>query len=204
MNHSDKLDQLLPALAQAVADMPDPKKNSRNPAFNNRFADLAEVLECASGPLAANGLLMTQTMGAIPAAVLVTTIWHVKTGQFLSSELPLVLEKNTSQAQGSSISYTRRYSIKALFGMVDVDDDGDAASGKPPSQPTRPAAASKPPPSPEPFDLAEEAVAAITAAKTVADLGTIRKRVDASGFTGEDAKRVAAAGKQRLSELKET
>ncbi|MCE4971882.1 ERF family protein, partial [Staphylococcus chromogenes] len=40
-------------------------------------------------------------------------------------------EKNTPQGAGSLISYLKRYSLSAIFGITsDQDDDGNAASGK--------------------------------------------------------------------------
>lgn len=40
-------------------------------------------------------------------------------------------EKNTPQGAGSLISYLKRYSLSAIFGITsDQDDDGNVASGK--------------------------------------------------------------------------
>ena len=128
---------ILPALAAAIAAMPDPKKNAKNEFHGNRYADLGQVLECVAGPLAANGLVLTQTVDALGEAcdVLTTTLWHAATGECIESRITLRPEKNTPQGLASAITYARRYAIKALFGMVDVDDDGNEASR--PTQPAR-------------------------------------------------------------------
>lgn len=40
------------------------------------------------------------------------------------------VEKNTAQSAGSALTYARRYSLSAAFGISsDVDDDGNADSG---------------------------------------------------------------------------
>ena len=135
---SDKKN-ILPALAAAIAAMPDPKKNAQNDHFKNRYADLGAVLECVFDPLAANGLVLTQTIDVIGegcADLLSTTLWHVASGECLESRVSLRPERNTPQGVASAITYARRYAIKAMFGMVDVDDDGNAAS-----QPRQPAKA---------------------------------------------------------------
>lgn len=212
--HSPTVEKLLPALAQAIAEMPDPKKNSANPAFRSKFADLGEVLDCAREPLARHGLLVTQTMANhVGQAVLVTTIWHAESGQFIASELPLVMDKPTAQGQGSAISYGRRYSLKALFGMVDVDDDGNAASNRPrPPEPAKAPEARSAPRSPtpatttpppkrsstyEPFTLAEEAIAAIAQAKDD-QRNVIVARMAGSKFSEGDLAFVRAAFTRRF------
>lgn len=131
---------LLQALHKAMAEMADPKKNATNPAFRNRYADLGAVLESIEGPLQRHGLILTQQIHAEGGAtMLVTTLWHAESGESMASSTPLQPEKNTAQGLGSAISYMRRYTIKALFCLSDVDDDGSEAS-----RPARPA--SKPGP----------------------------------------------------------
>lgn len=128
MNHSNSVQNLLPALAAAIAAMPDPKKNAKNDHFRNRYADLGSVLECCFDPLASNGLVLTQT---VSGQSLVTRLWHVASGEWMDSIFALQPEKPTPQGFASALTYARRYSIKALFGMVDTDDDGNVASGQP-------------------------------------------------------------------------
>ena len=76
--HSPTITALLPALAAAIADMPDPRKNAANPHFKNKYADLGEVMECIAGPLAANKLMVTQTMEG--DKILRTRLWHAVPG----------------------------------------------------------------------------------------------------------------------------
>ncbi len=149
--NSETVKELLPALSAAISDMRDPKKNAANPHFKNRFADLGEVLECIKGPLSDQGLVMTQHADG---DVLRTRVWHVKSGEWIESAVNLVMDKKTAQAQGSAITYARRYALKALFGMHDTDDDGQEAS-KPRKQQPKPA-----PKSVDAFESVEHAVAA--------------------------------------------
>lgn len=180
--------ELLNALLNARHAMPDPVKNAKNPHFKNKFADLGEVMECLEGPLHENRLVVTQTLGlreTVP--VLVTTVWHADSGQSLASEMPLNPAKNDPQGMGSAITYARRYALKAMFGMVDVDDDGEAGS--------RPAPAQKPKDTvpAEVYETYNEAMQAIDKANTPADLQRVGVSIGASNFQGEEQKGLKGA-----------
>lgn len=199
--HSEQVTDLLPALAAAIADMPDPRKNASNPHFRNRFADLGEVMECIAGPLHAHGLVVTQTLAG--ENVLVTRVWHAKSGQWIESRLPLLLVKADPQGQGSAITYARRYALKALFGMVDADDDGNKASERP-----KPAHASppptqraEPPRGPAPYDDPRDAADAIAKITTREGLRAIASRISASSFSDEEVTVLRAlAAKKKFAE----
>lgn len=183
---------LLAALAAAKAEMPDPKKNAANPHFKNKFADLGQVMDCIETPLANHGLIVTQTLADPAPGVLVTTLWHVESGQHLTSSLPLLPVKSDPQAQGSAITYARRYALKAMFGMVDVDDDGNAASARPVSKP----AATK-------TYLADELVAMIDAAPDLAALDALVPKIKASKLQGVDHEKVREAFGERKAIFQE-
>lgn len=130
--------ELHEALAKAIAEMRDPKASSENNHFGNKYADLGEVLDCVREPLQKNGLLLLQLLTVAPAS-LHTRIVHIGTGQTIDSYHPLLPEKGGPQPFASCMTYARRYAIKALFGMVDVDDDGEAAQDRAPAKKTQPA-----------------------------------------------------------------
>lgn len=53
----------------------------------------------------------------------------VPTGEVDEGTMLLMLDKQTSQAQGSGLTYAKRYSLQAVLNLTpDGDDDGDAAS----------------------------------------------------------------------------
>lgn len=120
---------LLKALHAAMSEMADPKKNSTNPAFRNKYADLGAVLESIEGPLQRHGLILLQMLDQSGTeTVLQTQLWHVESGEQLQSNVVLRPEKATPQGLGSCISYMRRYAIKAMFALSDTDDDGNEAT----------------------------------------------------------------------------
>jgi hypothetical protein len=52
----------------------------------------------------------------------------VPTGESVEDVMPLMLVKEDPQAQGSAITYARRYSLLTLLSLTaDEDDDGEAA-----------------------------------------------------------------------------
>lgn len=190
---------LLKALLAAQSELTDPVKNSTNPAFRNRYADLHAVLEAIEAPLAKNGLVITQTLrldeslGDAPKTneqVLVTCLWHVESAEVISSTMALRPEKPTPQGMGSAISYARRYSLQALLGLTAVDDDGQEASKpsqKPASKAISPAAAAvAKATNGTPVPTVMEVVGLMREAKTKEQLD--RAAALASGLTDSDEK----------------
>lgn len=83
-----------------------------------------------------NGLGFTQVFDHLEnGSSLVTHIFHIESGETLSSELKIptnvVLAKmNEFQVLGSGITYLRRYALSAILGLV-TDKDTDAGETKP-------------------------------------------------------------------------
>lgn len=199
--HSDSITSLLPALAAAIADMPDPRKNAANPHFKNKYADLGEVMDCIAGPLATHKLMVTQTMEG--ARILRTRLWHVPSGEWLDSVMELQAEKAGMQPMGSAITYARRYALKSLFGMVDVDDDGEAASNRGRREESqkpqpKPATASR---GPAPYTDPGEAAEAINRVETLQGLQQVGLRIAASPFAPEESAEIRALYAKRRIDL---
>ena len=136
---SAKLDQLAPALAKAQAVMATAKKDSTNPHFGNKYADLASVWDACREPLTANGLSIVQApCNTSPDTVSIRTILLHSSGQFISSTITLRPSKADPQGAGSAITYARRYALSAMVGVSPDDDDGNAASGRETKKPDVP------------------------------------------------------------------
>ena len=125
---SDSIDQLMTALAKAQGQMSHASKDSTNPHFKSKYADLASVWQACREPLALNGLAVTQTLDvAGERQVLITTLGHTS-GQWMKSIIALPLQRAGAQEIGSCMSYCRRYALAAMVGVYQDDDDGEAAS----------------------------------------------------------------------------
>jgi len=131
MNQSENINELATALSKAQGEMQAAIKDSVNPFFKSKYADLGSIWDAARPALCAHGLCVIQSTEIVgEKVVLVTTLAHTS-GQWVKSYLPLNPSKNDSQGMGSAITYLRRYSLSALVGVVcDEDDDGEASMGR--------------------------------------------------------------------------
>lgn len=128
MEQSTDISKLAEALAAAQAQMMGAKKDSKNPFFKSEYADLKSVTDAIKEPLNSNGLSWAQLPGnndkGWPS---VTTILMHKSGQFIKSSFALEPKKNDPQAVGSAITYARRYSLAAICGVYQTDDDAEGS-----------------------------------------------------------------------------
>jgi ERF superfamily len=124
MKTSEKIDQLLTDLFKVKSAILPLKKEAENPYFSSSYADLNTVLDGVEPILGANGFILLQP---VSGRVVETILLH-KSGQFISSDMELVLAKNDMQALGSAVSYARRYSLMSLLGLKAIDDDGNSAT----------------------------------------------------------------------------
>lgn len=134
------MDALTKALVAASAEMgAGVVRNAKNPHLGNRYADLSAVVELMKPILAKHGLVFIQWPGKIENDVVVVhgaLIHESSTDMRFETHIPLTRPKNkdgspgpvTAQTVGGAITYGRRYQIKAVFGLADVDDDGNVAS----------------------------------------------------------------------------
>jgi hypothetical protein len=132
---SDKIDKIAPALLAAQRDIKGAKKDSVNPGLKNKYADLASVFEACKKELNDNGILIIQPMGVVDGTSTQRTVLLHESGQYMASEafLPAIDPNkgiNAAQAMGSAISYMRRYQLSAMAGVLQEDDDGNAAGQK--------------------------------------------------------------------------
>lgn len=151
------------ALSKAQALFPPIQKNrtakikTRNgQEYSYKYADLTDVVAAVRPVLAQFELAFSQCVIAGPKGEeLWTTLYHAS-GETITGAVPFVdAEGNGPQAVGSSLTYSRRYGLSALLGIVaDEDDDGGAGGGKgenkPRTAPPKGNASTPPPNSPQP------------------------------------------------------
>lgn len=137
MSQSEQINELAAALAKAQGAMSNAAKNRVNPHFKSNYADLAAVLDAIREPLAANGLSFTQMMGFSDGNFILRTMLLHSSGQYIATEYPLP-SSGRPQEMGASQTYARRYSLAALVGVAQDDDDGNSAIEHKPSPPPSP------------------------------------------------------------------
>lgn len=122
------LGELSKALSAAQGEIEAAVKDSVNPHFRSRYADLASVWRAIRGPLSRHGLAVVQVPRLTDAGVSVETILiHAVSGQQIVGVLEIPVPQRTAQAIGSAITYARRFSLAAIVGVAPDDDDDEAA-----------------------------------------------------------------------------
>ncbi len=195
--------KLAAALSAAQGEMGAAAKDSKNPFFNSKYADLASVWEACRGPLSKHGLAVIQKpttrligtpepfsrktrsgeerfeVKAI-TEVTVTTILLHDSGEAVDDSLSCLLAESGPQPVGSAITYLRRYGLMAMVGIAPDDDDGNEAQPRD-SQERR---ESSPKSAPRPAQRTETPKGAI-ASEQIDALGVAIK---ASGLPTEEAR----------------
>jgi hypothetical protein len=116
------------ALLKAQSEMSNAKKGAVNPFFKSKYADLNAIREAVIPTLNANGISVLQPIVHVDGKNFVKTILLHETGEMMESLTEIVYNKiNDAQAQGSGISYARRYSLQSFVCVGADDDDGQKA-----------------------------------------------------------------------------
>lgn len=129
MESSESIKTLAAALAKALPDICKADKDKENPHFRSKYADLGNVVDAIKPALEKHGLTFTQIChDANNAAKIETVIIH-ESGEYLScGTVSVPVSKADAQGYGSALTYARRYSLSAAFGVAPEDDDGNAAA----------------------------------------------------------------------------
>lgn len=116
------------ALAAAQMQMGKALKDSSNPAFKSKYADLASVMDACMAALNGNGIAVFQPTVDDESGRYVKTILAHVSGETLDCRVPLIVQKNDMQGYGSAVTYARRYGLMSMAGIAPEDDDGNAAA----------------------------------------------------------------------------
>ena len=123
------------SLAAAQINMGKALKQSNNPHFRSKYADLGSVMDACLPALNEHGIAVIQPTGEDEQGRFVETILiHGESGEQLSCRVPLIVSKNDMQGYGSAVTYARRYGLMAMAGIAPEDDDGNAAAKAAPKQ----------------------------------------------------------------------
>lgn len=129
MLKSDSIAKIMPALVKAQSEMSQPKKDSDNPFYKSKYADLSSILEACQPALNANDICIIQPITRENDKSMVETLLFHSSGEFIGCLTEIKNTKpNDPQAEGSGITYARRYGLQSLLGLSAVDDDGNKAS----------------------------------------------------------------------------
>jgi len=136
MRQSESIANLAKALSIVQGKLTYATKDSANPFFKSRYADLESVWDSCRSLLAENGLAVMQFPGEyFDGTMSLTTVLSHSSGEWISKEMSLPVTKPDAQGAGSALTYMRRYALAAVVGVVQADDDGNAASSPQVKQP---------------------------------------------------------------------
>ena len=135
--------QIIKALLEAQKEMGMAKKDSKNPFFKSSYADLNSIMEACMPALNKHGIVVMQPIVQVEGKSFVKTLLLHESGETMDSTIEIIYSKgNDAQAQGSGITYARRYGMQSFLNIGAEDDDGNKASDpndtKPPLLPKKP------------------------------------------------------------------
>lgn len=155
LNASPSIANLAEALSKAQGEMEAASKDKTNPHFKSKYADLTNILDVVKPVAAKHGLSFVQVSHDADNQAAIETIILHSSGEWLSTGIVSVpVSKSDAQGYGSAITYSRRYSLSAAFGVGAEDDDGNSAAKAKPT-------------------IAPEDKEALEACNTIADLQAV-------------------------------
>tara|TARA_R110002033_G_scaffold61320_5_gene111981 strand:+ start:57 stop:815 length:759 start_codon:yes stop_codon:yes gene_type:complete len=119
--------KLIDALIMAQSQMTFASKTGKNPHFGNEYAPLEAVIKAVKKPLNDNGIFFLQKVYISEGGQCVETEFHGWGAMLKGGKVFVPSEKQTPQANGSSLSYAKRYSLITATGLPSNDDDGNEA-----------------------------------------------------------------------------
>ena len=128
MNRSESIKDFAVAFIKAQREIKSALKESTNPHFRSKYADLAAVVEAVKPGLLKYDIAYLQGVQDAEGGVAIETMLLHSSGEWVSSVLRLPATKQDAQGYGSAITYGRRYGLMAICGVPAEDDDGNAAS----------------------------------------------------------------------------
>jgi len=133
INQSESIANLAKALSTVQGKLTHAKKDSANPFFKSKYADLESVWDACRDLLASNGLAVAQfpgTYSELDKSMSLTTILTHSSGEYISQEMSMPVTKADAHGCMAILSYMRRGALSAVVGVVQADDDGNTASNK--------------------------------------------------------------------------
>lgn len=123
MNTSENIELISAALVLAQQTMLPLIKDSDNPFFRSKYADLSAVTEACYPALQANGICVMQSAESLGAlGINIKTRLIHKSGQFIETDCAIPPAGQDPQKYGSAVTYGRRYGLQAAVGLAAIDE----------------------------------------------------------------------------------
>lgn len=126
-----EFNNLYEALAETQNHIEQPKKDASNPMFKSSYVTLDAVINAIVNARKSSGAKFFFTNIVQEGIMITRIIGYGDTLDLSGSKVADDLGNrgtNSAQAEGSALTYARRYSLSMAFGIAsDVDDDGNGA-----------------------------------------------------------------------------
>lgn len=117
------------AFIEAQKEMGNAKKDSSNPFYKSKYAELNSIREACLPALNKHGIAVLQPIVQVDGKNYVKTLLLHESGESMDCLTEIIFAKqNDAQAQGSGITYARRYGLQSMVNIGAEDDDGNKAS----------------------------------------------------------------------------
>lgn len=131
MIKSETITKIASALVKAQSEMGNASKGAANPFFKSKYADLNAIREACLPVLSKHGLSVLQPTVFLDGRKFVETLVMHESGEFIGGHTEILsVKEHDAQAQGSGVSYARRYGLQSLLCIGAEDDDGESAIGR--------------------------------------------------------------------------
>lgn len=135
MLSSASLVSFAPAFAACQGELDNATKDTANPFYKTKYADLAGCLNVIRPIAAKHGIGYVQAIEYQDVDhIQVTTRLIHSSGEWIEGTIVLPLTKKDPQGVGISSTYGRRYGLCGMFGISQEDDDGNGAVVKKPAK----------------------------------------------------------------------
>jgi len=129
MKTSESIKQIAEALVSAQKEIRFAIKDSTNPHYKSKYANINSVIDAVKAPLNNNGIAILQSLSPSDDNKLhLTTRLIHSSGEWIEDTAVCPIQKQDPQGLGSAISYIRRYSLSAMCAVYADDDDGQSAA----------------------------------------------------------------------------
>lgn len=125
MKKSESITEIAKALCKFQSEIKDAPKDSQ--AYKYKYADLGTILQIVRPVMASHGLSVVQFPISEDDKVGINTILLHTSGEWMENSMLVQVtpsaKMSLAQQAGSVLTYVRRYSVAAVLGITQVDDD---------------------------------------------------------------------------------
>ena len=125
MDRSESIQELASALCEAQGELDNASKSTSGHGY--KYADLGEIIDILTPVLKKHGLSHIQSPVVVDGKACLETIILHKSGEYIANTALMAHAKlhkgNEAQMMGATIAYQRRYSLKSMFGVAEVDEE---------------------------------------------------------------------------------